>query len=76
MDVNATGDDSTASDPTAEASVTSPTNSSLPVGTTEAVTPEMLAKQVEEQTVVLGHLRHSVQMFAEKSACLAQNVSQ
>ena len=41
----------------------------------EAVSPEMLGKQVEDQTAVLGHLRHAIQMFAEKSARLAQNAS-
>lgn len=63
-------DDSTASDPTVDASAA--------VGScviTEPVTPDMLKKQVEDQIAVLGHLRHAVQMFAEKNARMAQNVS-
>ncbi|KAM7535170.1 hypothetical protein Aperf_G00000100329 [Anoplocephala perfoliata] len=66
---NATAtDDSTASDPAIDAST-------APITTTEPVAPEMLEKQVEDQRAVLGHLRHAVQMFAEKNARMAQNVS-
>nr|CDS30685.1 protein bicaudal D 1 [Hymenolepis microstoma] len=63
-------DDSTASDPTVDTSSAVGDN-----GTTEPVTPEMLKKQVEDQTAVLSHLRHAVQMFAEKNARMAQNAA-
>ncbi|VDL19271.1 unnamed protein product [Hymenolepis diminuta] len=63
-------DDSTASDPTVDASAA--VGSSV---ITEPVTPDMLKKQVEDQITVLGHLRHAVQMFAEKNARMAQNVA-
>lgn len=61
-------DDSTASDPAVDTSAALTT-------TMEPVTLETLEKQVEDQRAVLGHLRHAVQMFAEKNARMAQNVS-
>uniref|UniRef100_A0A5K3FTP4 Protein bicaudal D homolog 2-like n=2 Tax=Mesocestoides corti TaxID=53468 RepID=A0A5K3FTP4_MESCO len=64
----ATTDDSTASDPAVDGAV------SIPIST-DPVTPEMLAKQAEDQTTMVGHLRHVIQMFAEKNARLAKTAA-
>ncbi|KAL5967245.1 Protein bicaudal D [Taenia solium] len=74
LDANASTDDSTASDPTADAS-TPGTAVSTPAPPAEQVSPEMLAKQVEDHIAILSHLRRAVQMYAEKNARLAQNAT-
>lgn len=74
LDANASTDDSTASDPTVDVS-TPGTTVSTPAAPAEQVSPEMLAKQVEDHIAILSHLRRAVQMYAEKNARLAQNVS-
>ncbi|CDS43167.1 conserved hypothetical protein [Echinococcus multilocularis] len=74
LDANASTDDSTASDPTVDASAAGTAVSTSPTST-EQVSPEMLAKQVEDHIAIVSHLRRAVQMYAEKNARLAQNAT-
>ncbi len=69
--------DAAAAGPTDDSAASDPTTATDGAGATanQPVSPDVLAKQTEDQTAMLGHLRHIIQMFTEKNAHLAKNVS-